>query len=266
MKFHPCSDIHLDINDYNCNKNESYLQLIPGVFNLVAGDISGYPEFRDEWIKDQIERGCEGCFIEGNHVIYNRTRLPYKTQLSNISKKYSTTKLKFLDNNTMYLPAEDIVVFGATLWTDQNLNNNIHYDGKIAEEYMNDYRFPAFTRAGALRRAAYTDFIRQHKTTLTKLETALSEHPTSKFVVVTHHAPSRKSIDIKYKDSVINASYASNLDDFIISHPQIKLWVHGHIHSPSDYMIGDCRVICNPLGYVKYNESCGFDENLIVEI
>jgi hypothetical protein len=36
--------------------------------------------------------------------------------------------------------------------------------------------------------------------------------------------------------------------------PQIKLWTHGHTHELFDYMIGDTRVVCNPRGYINYEE------------
>ena len=30
------------------------------------------------------------------------------------------------------------------------------------------------------------------------------------------------------------------------------LWVHGHTHDSFDYQIGNCRVVCNPRGYVAW--------------
>jgi hypothetical protein len=64
----------------------------------------------------------------------------------------------------------------------------------------------------------------------------------------------------------MNGGYSSNLDDFIIGHPQIKFWTHGHTHDPFDYMIGSTRILCNPRGYFGYeavadvfNATVGFD-------
>jgi hypothetical protein len=50
----------------------------------------------------------------------------------------------------------------------------------------------------------------------------------------------------------MNGAYSSRLDDFILNHPQIKLWTHGHTHEDFDYMIGTTRVVCNPRGYINY--------------
>ena len=62
---------------------------------------------------------------------------------------------------------------------------------------------------------------------------------------------------LRTKISVLDAldrdettSGASDLSDFILDRPLIKYWLHGHIHATNDYMVGDCRVISNPRGYV----------------
>ena len=74
-------------------------------------------------------------------------------------------------------------------------------------------------------------------------------------VVVTHHSPSKQSIKPRYEgDFHMNGGYSSNLEEFITEHPNIKVWTHGHTHDEFDYMVGQCRVICNPRGYVGYEE------------
>ena len=84
-------------------------------------------------------------------------------------------------------------------------------------------------------------------------------------MVLGHHAPSHKSIHPKYQNQdVMNHAFVNRLDEYIIDHPQIKLWVHGHVHDCWDYMIGDTRIVCNPRGYP--GETNGFNPNLIVEI
>jgi hypothetical protein len=47
----------------------------------------------------------------------------------------------------------------------------------------------------------------------------------------------------------MNGGYHSDLSEFILDRPGIKLWTHGHTHELFDYMIGSTRVVCNPRGY-----------------
>jgi hypothetical protein len=74
-------------------------------------------------------------------------------------------------------------------------------------------------------------------------------------VVVTHHAPSKASIKPRYQgDHLMNGGYSSDLSEFILDNPQIKVWTHGHTHDHFDYMIGSTRILCNPRGYAGYEE------------
>lgn len=52
----------------------------------------------------------------------------------------------------------------------------------------------------------------------------------------------------------MNGGYTSDLIDFILDRPQIKLWTHGHTHEQFDYMLGTTRVVCNPRGYDGYED------------
>ena len=63
-----------------------------------------------------------------------------------------------------------------------------------------------------------------------------------------------------------SGGYSSSLDEFIMDHPQIKLWTHGHTHEPFDYMIGETRIFCNPRGYIGYEKSASDFKLKTVEI
>jgi Icc-related predicted phosphoesterase len=83
-------------------------------------------------------------------------------------------------------------------------------------------------------------------------------------VVVTHHAPLRRSISDVYAREPSSAAFASNLDDRLKGwKPQ--LWVHGHVHHSLDYRIAETRVLCNPRGYAgKPNPA--FEPGFVVEV
>lgn len=71
--------------------------------------------------------------------------------------------------------------------------------------------------------------------------------------VITHHAPSLKSVHTRYRKSPINGAFASDLDDMIREYPFIDYWVHGHTHDSFHYEINKTEVICNPMGYINWN-------------
>jgi len=45
---------------------------------------------------------------------------------------------------------------------------------------------------------------------------------------------------------------------------QPDLWVHGHLHSRSDYMVGGTRIVCNARGHAE--ETSDFDPAFIIDI
>jgi hypothetical protein len=98
--------------------------------------------------------------------------------------------------------------------------------------------------------------VAEHKQMLEIIKAAVEANPQGKFVVVGHHAPSKQSTKPQYeKDVIVNGAYSSDLSEFILDLPQIKLWVHGHTHSEFDYMIGSTRIVANPRGYVGYERN-----------
>ena len=81
----------------------------------------------------------------------------------------------------------------------------------------------------------------------------VEENKHKPIIILTHHAPSPYSIDEQYKGSMLNPAFASDLNQYIVEHPQIRLWAHGHIHTPCDYILGETRVVCCPFGYNNEN-------------
>ena len=83
-------------------------------------------------------------------------------------------------------------------------------------------------------------------------------------VVVTHFAPSLRSADPRYGLVPGTAGFCNALDDLL---PRADLWLHGHLHAPSDYRVKgtrsdgtpwQCRVVANPLGYARKGEQATF--------
>ena len=99
------------------------------------------------------------------------------------------------------------------------------------------------------------------------LERALAKPYAGSTVVITHHAPSRRSIHPRFADSLLNACFVSDAER-LLDGSRARLWIHGHTHDSFDYALNGTRVVCNPRGYVKngVNENPRFDPNLVIEV
>ena len=91
-----------------------------------------------------------------------------------------------------------------------------------------------------------------------------AERAGDRAVVITHHAPSPRSIRPWYDGDPFNCAFASNLDR-LIERYQPELWIHGHMHDPVDEQLGKTRLVANPAGY-RYEAKEGFDPVFCVEL
>ena len=95
------------------------------------------------------------------------------------------------------------------------------------------------------------------------LTQALAQPFDGTTVVVTHFAPSLLSADPRYGLTPGTAGFCNALDALL---PQAQLWLHGHLHAPSDYHAHGCHVVANPLGYARKNEQAAFKPGLCIDI
>ena len=86
-------------------------------------------------------------------------------------------------------------------------------------------------------------------------------------VVVTHFAPSLRSVDPRYGRQPGSASFC-NADDDLLAHAE--LWIHGHLHSRHDYLVphagGVTRVVCNARGHARKGEADGYRPVVVLEV
>lgn len=268
MKFITGSDFHLDVNEYWPFE----LTSDKDAFWLICGDTSGEPDIRDKWLKEQEKRGYHGAFVLGNHQVYHHTGTTIQDMHKQLRKQFNNHKngFKFLENDSIYFPEENVLLLGCTLWTDFNYRGLCQIDGVNAEQIMNDYRWRCFQDGDKVRKLNWQDVSGFYCHSVWWMNNIIEEyaqkHPGIKVVIMTHHAPSIKSMVFRGYESAVISAYISDLENFIIEHPEIKLWCHGHLHQYCDYKIGECRVVSNPRGYIMHKEDIDFRNNFIVEI
>lgn len=281
MKIALTSDIHLEFGDWNPSNPEGADVLILGGDIMVAADF-GRPDPYNIMLSTKEMRYrnfLEKCktnykhviYIMGNHEHYHGDFATSKDILSNACSDSGVT---LLDKETITI--DDVTFIGGTLWTDMNKEDPMTLHSMTG--MMNDFRCvknsnrvvnyksfedgpdgpPTFRTRSA--KFSPEDAVVDHKEMLDYIRLMIEGKWDQKFVVVGHHAPSRQSTHPRYKDEfLMNGGYSTELSDFILDHPQIKAWTHGHTHDEFDYMVGTTRVICNPRGYVNYERDS--DEN-----
>jgi Icc-related predicted phosphoesterase len=96
------------------------------------------------------------------------------------------------------------------------------------------------------------------------LKKALAQSEPGRTVIVTHHAPSARSLPPHHQGSALNPAFASDLDSLVAA-SGVPLWVHGHTHHCVDYTIGATRVLSNQRGYPDGPVE-RFNPGLLVEV
>jgi predicted phosphodiesterase len=206
--------------------------------------------------------------IGGNHEYYGQVYPHHIKRLREQAAQFDN--VHFLENDAIEIGG--VVFLGCTLWTDCRLWESGPHAGLYSyrETFydlmngMNDYSRIRFFDGRKHRSLNPTDLIQDHLASVRWLKSQFEVYRDRKIVVVTHHAPSFKSVPKEYQKDVISASYASHLDELVESSGAV-LWVHGHNHGPSDYMIGKTRVICNAKGYPD-EAGNGFKPSLVVKV
>lgn len=258
MKFQLVSDLHITTDQFRFKQDPVADTLI------IAGDTfelevlthldnSARKEDCLQFIDHIVNRYKTVYMVFGNHEWYKSnvdTRLAYLNQLTHLG-------IKVLDNT--YEILDNIVIWGSTLWTDVARYPTETVSVKTA---LNDFNY---IRIGPEYKKIQPDyFTEQWLIARDNLDDLYNQLPNKKFLVVTHHLPSFASIPKQYVGHVANRGYASEMSEWILNRPNIKVWCHGHTHDSCNYMIGDCNVICNPKGY--RNENPEFDETTVFEL
>lgn len=261
MKVRVCSDLHIDINK---GKGFDFINHLNDVdINIIAGDIAGDYRTESKFLTtlNDITRTSIIC-VAGNHLGYDylysieRHLNPLmgikEYSINWLTSEFCTGPVFYLENE--YVDINDYIIYAGTMYTNFELYGNPDEYGNYAHSYMNDFRYVYTNDGETIRPVCYEDYIYWFNLFMKGLEKTIEE-TTKSIIVVSHFAPSIKSISEEYngKYRELNPAYASNLDDFIKENDRIKLWVHGHMHSSFDYMIGNCRVVCEPFGYGREN-------------
>lgn len=299
MRIAVTSDVHLEFGPIILeNKNNIDVLVLSGDI-CVASDLKGAPDpygIIDNAKYQRMQEFFEACsnnfpnvvYLMGNHEHYHGD---FNTSADILRKFLAPYKnIHFLEKQSVDI--DGVTFVGGTLWTD--FDNGDVGTMRYIERRMNDFQivkhsgrkvsfkeyeyatkedgtkdYTKVVRTTFRERDAHfspSDAYEDHKQMLEFIKSSVADH-TKKYVVCTHHAPSKMSTHPRYAHEVqMNWGYSSHQDEFILNNPQIKLWTHGHTHEDFDYMLGSTRIFCNPRGYDGYESRADRFELKFVDI
>jgi hypothetical protein len=170
------------------------------------------------------------------------------------------------------------VFLGCTLWADGLLREKAGMpaprSGRIKVprdevslhllEDLPDYAWIEWCEVGRKIMPRHT--YRLHHQSVAWLREQFELYRGKRIVVVTHHAPSYRSVSPDFATDVLSAGFASHLESLVLA-SNAALWIHGHVHQRFDYQIGQTRIVsnCGDTHIVRAWVE-GFRPNLVVEI
>ena len=266
MKIRVLSDLHIDIATWEPPDADADVVVI-------AGDIrNGTGGFN--WARKHFW-GSEIICVLGNHELYG---FGLDTAPVFLRQEASRVGVTLLDCNEAVL--DGVRFLGVTLWTDFRLfadraksmdpcEREAIFQRTCfeAERSISDFSYidpPEGTRTDRL---TALNLIALHQRQRKWLRQALARPFAGRTVVVTHHAPSARSIegfagwpgDPRAGTGARAAAYASDTE--MLGAP-VDLWIHGHVRATLDYVERGTRVICN----ARAGANRHFNPDLIVEV
>jgi len=281
MKIQILSDLHLEANP------DFMPEPAPGADLLVlAGDIGSYQEggrMQDEDfglarfspLPQFAGWPTPVLYVPGNHEY---DALDFDVAHARLRATCERLGIRMLERETLVMGSVRFV--GTTLWAD--------YDALADEQQVSDLTRRLKLREKAFRAANHylrktggtkdgepflAEPMRELALVCTEwLRKALATPFDGTTVAVTHFAPSLRSADPRYGVVPGTAGFCNVLDELL---PHAQVWIHGHLHAPSDYTVQGaradgspfaCRVVANPLGYARNGEQETFRPRYCVTV
>lgn len=241
MRIQVVSDLHVE---FHADRGRSLLgSLDPAGVDVlvVAGDL-GTVSTVGSALRTLCARYLHVVFVLGNHEYYGSSPAEVHAALHSFSA--SLSNLYWLHRSTVEIGG--VVFAGATLWF-RDTPDNPRYAYR-----MNDFSMiQGFVPWVYGENRSDEEFLRK----------AASRAD----VVVTHYLPAQGSVADEFRGSPLNRFFLCDVEP-VVSTSGAALWVHGHTHAPCDYVCGDTRVLCNPLGYPGEASTPDLPPRVLVEV
>ena len=236
MKIALMSDLHLGFHQDGGKEFLKNLDIPKCDLTILAGDLSEARHWR--WkrnVKEICKKSKQVLYVLGNHEYYGSSIVEVDCLAHGLAESFPNL---IVASRAKLLTRQDVPALGnqsllaGTLWFPDN------YDQAQYKHLLSDF--------------SYIDNIEpeiyQRNNRFDVLLHGIKDDPC---IIVSHHAPSNQSVDPKYAGEALNRFFVGGNFDNIIGTSKIKIWLHGHMHDPVDYMVSNTRIVSNPFGYPK---------------
>jgi Icc-related predicted phosphoesterase len=270
------SDLHAEFETFEVAEGLSYDVAV------LAGDIMAPGRAVASWLRDRARFGDKPILlIAGNHEYYGSVLDQEKVEMRRQASEHG---IHFLDCDEIVIAG--VRFLGCTLWTDFRLRvDNPGFAGQpvrllsdryramtASSRFLADYSAiriddPSTSNSRGTRRLVPMDTLQIHRRHRSWLRRKLAEPFDGPTVVVTHHAPHRKSLAPRFAEDWASGGFVNEMLPEFFEVP--SLWLHGHTHDSFNYQVGACRVVCNPRGYLNWHgefENKDFNPGLVIDL
>jgi predicted phosphodiesterase len=245
MKLQIMSDLHLEM--HADGGADMLRKLDPtGVDVLVlAGDITMARHYSDleSVFKPLVEKYRHILYVPGNHEYYKSSPREVAHNLVKLTNELPAVVIP--ENDAVVIAGQRFIA--GTMWFRPDPT------AEPIKRFLNDFRLIQDFEPWVYEQNA-------------AFEEVLSTQVGAGDVVLTHHLPAFDSVPARFAGSAINAFFVCDMTRHVRER-QPKLWIHGHSHDRSDYLLGKTRVVANPLGYPnEVRSQAAFEPSFQVEV
>ena len=242
-RFRVLSDIHADIQDP--------LRIEGGKddFAVVCGDTAGDPAVSIRWIRKNLGAGV--C-VTGNHMPYNDRGLTMQELRDEMAAAFGPkARMTYLDAECGTVSKEwgGVLFVGSCMYSDMRISDSANPSGDAtankmrSHSCMNDYKWGVTGKRYDFGpdqpptevRLTPADYEKWFYSAQAAIDEALSENERREkplpAVVVTHYPLVKAVLEHSYYVDDDNfASYGSDAEGWLLSHPSVRCHCCGHCH------------------------------------
>lgn len=245
MRIHPISDLHNEFRQFQPEVADADVVILAGDIDIGTQGI--------DWARQVFD--CPVLYVPGNHEYYHGQLDKALLDM----RQAGDERIRVLDRDEVVIGG--VRFLGATAWTDFSATGNQPLAALRAQQSLSDFRQ---IRRGNNHYILPGDLIELSAQAYEWLCHRLSEPHDGPTVVITHHAPTlRALVSSPHSGTILDAAFANQWEE-LMGGDRVTLWVHGHTHTSTDFVVAGTRVISNQRGYP--GEESGFRPTLVIDL